>query len=103
MEWWTQRLAAWQAKPARACCPDFVRVHQRMLASYKSRVAMNEALARECTVHLQALQEGRPPPPAPAARFKLHLPAGVPQELPPSIERCAKCQGHLEDVRRGRK
>lgn len=69
-----------------------------MLASYKSRVAMNEAAARECTVHLQALLEGRPAPPAPAARFKLHLPAGVPQELPPSIDRCAKCQGHLEDA-----
>ena len=98
LELWTQRLAAWQAEPASACCPDFVRVHQRMLASLHAGASLLEAWAQQSTVRLQALQEGRPPPPAPPPRLELDLPAGLPQELPPSIDRCAVCQEHLEHV-----
>lgn len=97
-EVWTQHLAACHAKPASACCPDFVRVQPRVVASYQARAALHEAWARQSTVRLQALQEGRPPPPAPPPRLELHLPAGVPHELPHSIDRCAGCQADLDDV-----
>lgn len=52
------------------------------------------------TLRLQALEQGHPYPPLtlPRLDLQLHLPEGVPEDLPPSFDRCAACQSRLEEV-----
>jgi len=87
--------------PSVECCPDCLRVRQRLLASCQARAAWFEAWALLSTRRLEALEEGRlcPVVSLPCLQLEPHLPDGMPEELPPSIERCSVCQQKLEQVR----
>ncbi len=101
VEQWTRSLEACLRCPRLACCPDFERVHQRLLASFKARAALFQGWVRLSAEYLKALQAGQLLPPAPLPRLELQLPAGVSQEVPPSIDRCTACQDKLDTVSRG--
>ena len=83
------------------CCPDCPRVHQREAASLQAMAAWHEELEQVSTLRLQALEQGRPYPPLtlPCLDLQPFLPEGLPEDFPPSIDRCAACQNRLEEVR----
>ena len=85
--------------PSHECCHDCARVRQRVAASCRSRAPWFEACAFLSMRRLQALEQGLPYPPEILPRLELHLPEGMPEELPPSIDRCAACQQKLDQVR----
>lgn len=83
------------------CCRDCSRVHQREVASLHAMAAWYAEWERITTLRLQALEQGQPFPPLtlPYLELQPFLPEGVPEELPPSIDRCTACQQRLEEVR----
>ncbi|KAL4444300.1 hypothetical protein ABPG75_012037 [Micractinium tetrahymenae] len=83
--------------PGQECCADCLRVRQRGAASYEARAAWNEAWELLSIRQLQALEQGQPCPPLILPRLELHLPEGMPEELPPSIDRCSACQKMLDE------
>ena len=78
-----------------------VRVRQRAAASCDARAAWIEAWGVVSGLRLEALELGHPPPPLTPPYLELHLPEGLPEELPPSFDRCSACQGLLDEVRLG--
>lgn len=89
-------------RPDLGCCRDCVRVQQRVAASRQAYAVWNEQWEAVSTLRLQALEQGQPYPPLtlPWLEVQPYLPEGVPEELPPSIDRCAACQKQLDEVRR---
>ncbi len=83
------------------CCPDCPRVQQREAASLQAMAAWHEEWEQVCTLRLQALEQGHPYPPLtlPYLDLQPFLPEGLPEDFPPSIDRCAACQNRLEEVR----
>ncbi len=63
--------------------------------------AWHEGLEQVSTLRLQALEQGHPYPPLtlPCLDLQPFLPEGLPEDFPPSIDRCAACQNRLEEVR----
>ena len=84
------------------CCPDCPRVHQREVASLRAAALWHEQWERVYRLQLEALEQGHPDPPLilPYLDVRPFLPEGMPEDLPPSIDRCADCQRRLEEVRR---
>ena len=82
------------------CCPDCPRVQQREAASLQAMAAWHEEWEQVCTLRLQALEQGHPYPPLtlPYLELQPFLPEGLPEDFPPSIDRCAACQNRLEEV-----
>jgi len=62
--------------------------------------AWHEEWEQVCTLRLQALEQGHPYPPVtlPYLELQPFLPEGLPEDFPPSIDRCAACQNRLEEV-----
>ncbi|PSC74214.1 hypothetical protein C2E20_2651 [Micractinium conductrix] len=83
--------------PDLGCCSDCVRVRQRAAATSQAMAAWNEAWQLISTRRLQALEQGQPYPPLTLPYLELHLPEGLPEDLPPSIDRCATCQKELDE------
>ncbi|KAL4447520.1 hypothetical protein ABPG75_004739 [Micractinium tetrahymenae] len=82
--------------PLVECCADCLRVRQRAAASCEGQAAWNEAWELISTRRLEALEQGQPYPPLTLPYLELHLPDGMPEELPPSIDRCSACQSMLD-------
>lgn len=85
--------------PGKECCADCLRVRQRAAASCDGRAAWNEDWELISTRRLEALEQGHPLPPMTLPYLELQLPEGMPEELPPSLDRCSACQGMLDEVR----
>ncbi|KAI7835334.1 hypothetical protein COHA_010764 [Chlorella ohadii] len=81
------------------CCPDCPRVHRREAASLQAMAAWHEEWEQVCSLRLQALEQGHPYPPLtlPYLELQPFLPEGLPEDFPPSIDRCAACQNRLEE------
>jgi hypothetical protein len=81
------------------CCSDCMRVRLRVAASLKARAVWYDEWILISTLRLEALEEGHPYPPLtlPHLEVQPHLAEGVPEELPPSIDRCAACQKELNE------
>ncbi|KAL4444303.1 hypothetical protein ABPG75_012040 [Micractinium tetrahymenae] len=82
--------------PGRECCADCLRVREQMAASWEARAAWIDAWELISTRRLEALEQGQPHPPLVLPYLELHLPEGMPEELPPSIDRCSACQNMLD-------
>ncbi|KAL4423334.1 hypothetical protein ABPG77_006129 [Micractinium sp. CCAP 211/92] len=82
--------------PDRECCSDCLLVRQRLAASFQATAAYYESWEQITSQQLQAIQRGEPAPAMPVPRFELHLPPGVPEQLPPSVDRCSRCQHNLD-------
>ena len=82
------------------CCTDCVRVALRVVASLHASAAWHEEWVRISILRLQALEQGQPYPPLtlPYVDVRPYLAEGVPEDLPPSIDRCSACQEELEEV-----
>lgn len=83
------------------CCSDCSHVHQREAASLRAMAAWHEQWELISTLRLQALEQGHPYPPLalPYLDVQPFLPEGLPEDFPPSIDRCAACQKRLDEVR----
>lgn len=83
------------------CCRDCPRVRQREAASLQAMAAWQEQWELISSVWLRDLEQGHPYSPLtfPDLELQLYLPEGLPEDFPPSIDRCAACQGRLEEVR----
>lgn len=88
-------------RPVGECCADRMRVRQRCAASCEARAAWFAAWEFISSSRLEALEQGHPYPPLILPRLELHLPEGLPEEPPPSIDRCTACQRMLDQVRSG--
>ena len=86
-------------RPAHECCAECVLVRHRAAVSCDARAAWHEAWEMISSRRLEALEQGHPLPPLTLPYLELRLPEGMPEELPPSIDRCSDCQERLEDVR----
>ena len=75
-------------EPTPKCCADCLRVRQRVASSCQAFAAWHEAFRTGTHQQLQAAEQGDPDPPMPAPPFELQLPEGVPEEMPPSVDRC---------------
>ncbi|KAL4424480.1 hypothetical protein ABPG77_006789 [Micractinium sp. CCAP 211/92] len=84
-----------QQPPLEECCADCVRVHQRLTAVCQAAAAWFGAASLRANQQLQAVERGEPLPAVPLPPFKLQLPEGVAEELPPSLDRCSRCQNML--------
>ncbi|PRW56998.1 D-alanyl-D-alanine dipeptidase [Chlorella sorokiniana] len=99
---WAQRMRRsadmMLQQPDSGCCRDCVRVRLRVVASLRANAAWHEEWVRISTLRLQALEQGHPSPPLTLPHLDLqpHLAEGVPEDLPPSIDRCAACQEALD-------
>lgn len=87
--------------PAEECCADCLLVRKRAAASNDARAAWNEQWEMVSSRRLEALEQGHPLPPLTLPYLELRLPEGVPEELPPSLNRCSACQDLLDKVRVG--
>ena len=87
-------------QPDLGCCRDCVRVQLRVVASLRANAAWYEEWVQISTLRLQALEQGQPYPPLtlPYLDVRPYLAEGVPEDLPPSIDRCSACQEELEEV-----
>ncbi len=90
---------AFSQPPNRECCGDCLLVRQRLAACFQATAAWYECLKQITSQQLQAVQRGEPAPALPVPRFELHMPPGVPEQLPPSMDRCFRCQHNLDYVR----
>ncbi|KAL4421158.1 hypothetical protein ABPG77_000793 [Micractinium sp. CCAP 211/92] len=82
--------------PKCECCSDCQRVRQRLAASFQSMAAWYECWEHITSQQLQAVRRGEPPPAMPFPHFELQLLPGVPEQLPPSVDRCFRCQHNLD-------
>ncbi|KAL4419500.1 hypothetical protein ABPG77_002286 [Micractinium sp. CCAP 211/92] len=82
--------------PPRECCTDCVGVRQRLAAVCRACAAWYEAASLRASQQLQMVEEGDSEPAMPLPLFELQLPEGVPEELPPSLDRCSSCQNLLD-------
>ncbi|KAL4444327.1 hypothetical protein ABPG75_012064 [Micractinium tetrahymenae] len=82
--------------PGHECCADCLQVRQRGAASCEARAAWHEAWELIASSRLEALEQGQPYPPLVLPYLELHLPEGMPEELPPSTDRCSACQSMLD-------
>lgn len=85
--------------PPTECCTDCVRVRQRLAAVCQACAVWYEASSVRASKQLQAVEQGEPVPAMPLPPFEVQLPEGVPEELPPSVDRCSSCQDLLDHVR----
>ncbi|KAL4441507.1 hypothetical protein ABPG77_002011 [Micractinium sp. CCAP 211/92] len=76
-----------------------MRVRQRCAASCEARVAWFTAWEYITSRRLEALEQGHPYPPLILPHLELQLPDGLPEEPPPSIDRCSACQQMLDQAR----
>ena len=83
------------------CCRDCPRVHRREAASLRAMAAWYRGWEVISILRLEALEQGHPFPPLtlPYLDVQPFLPEGLPQDFPPSIDRCAACQKRLDEVR----
>ena len=90
-------------RPDWGCCPDCPRVNRRHAASLQAMAAWHEQWELVLNLWLQALEQGHPYPPLklPYLEVQPFLPEGLPEDLPPTIDRCAACHSRLEQVRAG--
>ncbi len=79
-----------------------LRVRQRCAASCEARAAWFTAWEYITCRRLEALEQGHPHPPLILPHLDLRLPEGLPEELPPSIDRCSACHQMLDQVRLSR-
>lgn len=98
-----RNAATLMAHPSSKCCADCMRVQQRCAASCEARAqpwfTAWEYITCRC---LEPLEQGHPHPPLILPHLDLRLPEGLPEELPPSIDRCSACQKMLDQVRLSR-
>ncbi len=80
------------------CCSDCLRVRQRLAATCQAAAAWYEACSLRASQQLQVVEQGEPLPELPLPPFELQLPEGVPEEPPPSVDRCSRCQTLLDHV-----
>ncbi len=80
------------------CCSDCLVVRQRLAACCQATAAWYDSWEQITSQQLQAVQRGEPPPALPVPPFELQLPPGVPEQLPPSVDRCSRCQHNLDYV-----
>ncbi|KAL4420889.1 hypothetical protein ABPG77_001230 [Micractinium sp. CCAP 211/92] len=78
------------------CCSDCLVVRQRLAACCQATAAWYDSWEQITSQQLQAVQRGEPPPALPVPPFELQLPPGVPEQLPPSVDRCSRCQHNLD-------
>lgn len=84
--------------PAEECCADCLLVRKRAAASNDARAAWNEQWEMVSPRRLEALEQGHPLPPLTLPYLELRLAEGVPEELPPSLNRCSACQDLLDKL-----
>ncbi|KAL4451744.1 hypothetical protein ABPG75_007408 [Micractinium tetrahymenae] len=82
--------------PPAECCSDVLRVRQRAAATCQAAAAWYKAWEMITIEQLQVVEQGEPAPALPLPPFKLRLPEGVPEQLPPSTDRCSRCQHCLD-------
>ncbi|KAL4451754.1 hypothetical protein ABPG75_007416 [Micractinium tetrahymenae] len=82
--------------PRSECCNDCLLVRQRVAAACQAAAAWYKAWELITIEQLQVVEQGKPPPAMPVPPFKLRLPEGVPEQLPPSTDRCSRCQHYLD-------
>ena len=77
-------------------------MNRRHAATLQATAAWYEQWEQVYRMWLQALEQGHPYPPLklPYLEVQPFLPEGLPDDLPPNIDRCAACHTRIEQVRR---